>query len=357
MPARQPLRAARRSPRLPPALPGHARARASARGSPSSRSSIDVYDRTQLGRVGQRAADRRVPARGRRRAARSGRSRPAAAARLIVASDVVRAGVFCVAAVRRQRRATIVALAAVAGIATGFFRPAVYAGLPNLVARRRPAARERRCSRRVENVTLGDRPARSAARSSPPRARTSPTGSTRRRSPSRRCCSLRIRGRVPGGAGGERRPLARPRRGLRARAPLARAARPCSVAWSLVDARRTPAINVAEVVLAKDVFDAGDVGFGLLVGGRGRRAGRSGASLGGRAARARGRSRAVYARAIAALMALGVGGGRGLAERLGRRCVLSSSPASATASPSSATRCSSSAARPTGCAGASSRSS
>jgi MFS transporter, DHA3 family, macrolide efflux protein len=52
--------------------------------------------------------------------------------RLMVGSDLVRFGVF--AALPFTTSATqIVALAAVAGIATGFFRPAVYAGLPNLV--------------------------------------------------------------------------------------------------------------------------------------------------------------------------------------------------------------------------------
>jgi dTMP kinase len=52
--------------------------------------------------------------------------------RLIIGSDVVRFGVF--AALPFTANATqVVALAAVAGIATGFFRPAVYAGLPNLV--------------------------------------------------------------------------------------------------------------------------------------------------------------------------------------------------------------------------------
>jgi MFS family permease len=51
---------------------------------------------------------------------------------LMVGADLVRFGVF--AALPFTTSATqIVALAAVAGIATGFFRPAVYAGLPNLV--------------------------------------------------------------------------------------------------------------------------------------------------------------------------------------------------------------------------------
>ncbi|HET7744493.1 MAG TPA: MFS transporter [Gaiellaceae bacterium] len=52
--------------------------------------------------------------------------------RLMIASDLVRLGVFA-ALPFVNTAAGIVALAGVAGIATGFFRPAVFAGLPNLV--------------------------------------------------------------------------------------------------------------------------------------------------------------------------------------------------------------------------------
>ena len=52
--------------------------------------------------------------------------------KLMVAADVVRAGVF-VALPFATSAGEIVALALVAGLATGFFRPAVYAGVPNLV--------------------------------------------------------------------------------------------------------------------------------------------------------------------------------------------------------------------------------
>jgi MFS family permease len=52
--------------------------------------------------------------------------------RVMVAADLVRFLVFC-ALPFAQSATQIVALAAVAGFATGFFRPAVYAGLPNLV--------------------------------------------------------------------------------------------------------------------------------------------------------------------------------------------------------------------------------
>jgi MFS family permease len=52
---------------------------------------------------------------------------------LMIGADLVRFAVFC-ALPFAPNATTIVALAAVIGTATGFFRPAVYAGLPNLVA-------------------------------------------------------------------------------------------------------------------------------------------------------------------------------------------------------------------------------
>jgi MFS family permease len=51
---------------------------------------------------------------------------------LMIVSDVVRAAVFCTLPFASSA-GQIVALAGIAGLATGFFRPAVYAGLPNLV--------------------------------------------------------------------------------------------------------------------------------------------------------------------------------------------------------------------------------
>jgi MFS family permease len=52
--------------------------------------------------------------------------------KLMVAADLVRAAVFCLLPFAGGP-GEIVALAFVAGIASGFFRPAVYAGVPNLV--------------------------------------------------------------------------------------------------------------------------------------------------------------------------------------------------------------------------------
>ena len=50
---------------------------------------------------------------------------------LMVAADLLRVVVFCTLPFTTSA-AEIVALALVAGLATGFFRPAVYAGVPNL---------------------------------------------------------------------------------------------------------------------------------------------------------------------------------------------------------------------------------
>jgi len=52
--------------------------------------------------------------------------------RLLIGSDLVRVVIFCLLPFAGSPGA-IVALAAASGIATGFFRPAVYAGMPNLV--------------------------------------------------------------------------------------------------------------------------------------------------------------------------------------------------------------------------------
>ena len=53
--------------------------------------------------------------------------------KLMIGSDLLRCAVFC-ALPFATTAWMVVALAGVAGFATGFFRPAVYAGLPNLVA-------------------------------------------------------------------------------------------------------------------------------------------------------------------------------------------------------------------------------
>ncbi|HEV3480310.1 MAG TPA: MFS transporter, partial [Gaiellaceae bacterium] len=76
--------------------------------------------------------------------------------RLMIASDLVRVGVFLLLPFADDA-AVIVALAAVAGFATGFFRPAVYAGLPNLV-REEDLTRANSIVQTLENVTLAAGP-------------------------------------------------------------------------------------------------------------------------------------------------------------------------------------------------------
>jgi MFS family permease len=71
--------------------------------------------------------------------------------KLVIGSDLVRFGVF--ATLPFTTSATqVVALAGVAGIATGFFRPAVYAGLPNLV-READLTRANALLQTVDNLT------------------------------------------------------------------------------------------------------------------------------------------------------------------------------------------------------------
>jgi MFS family permease len=70
---------------------------------------------------------------------------------LMIVSDLVRCAVFC-ALPFADSAAKIVALAGVAGFTTGFFRPAVYAGLPNLV-REDELARANSLLQTSENVS------------------------------------------------------------------------------------------------------------------------------------------------------------------------------------------------------------
>ena len=109
---------------------------------------------------------------------------------LMVVADLVRAAVFA-ALPFATSAAQIVALALVAGLANGFFRPAVYAGVPNLVAGR--AARRGKCAAPDgRERELGGRPGLGgilAAAAGPGRR---VLDQRRRRSSSRRCSSSRI---------------------------------------------------------------------------------------------------------------------------------------------------------------------
>ena len=143
---------------------------------------------------------------------------------LMIGADVVRAAVFA-ALPFAGSAAAVVGLALVAGLATGFFRPAVFAGVPNLVPEEQlPQANA--LLQTVENASWARRPGARRPADGGGRARRRRTGST----PSRSLVSAVLVAPDPGAAAADRegahaRPLARPRRRLRRRAPLAAAAR------------------------------------------------------------------------------------------------------------------------------------
>jgi MFS family permease len=220
--------------------------------------------------------------------------------RLLIASDLVRLAVFCVLPFAGSATA-VVALAFVAGVATGFFRPAVYAGMPNLVQDDDlPTANA--LLQAVENLAWMIGPIVGGVLltlQGPELAYWLNALSflvsalLLVRIPSRRLQAGEIESRGHWQDLGDGFRLVR-----RSRALLT-----VLVVWNVV-LLGSAAVNVAEVVLAKVSLDAGDVGFGILVGASG-----LGLTLGSLAAGAlldRLGIRRTYA-AVIALMAVGYG--------------------------------------------------
>jgi MFS family permease len=220
--------------------------------------------------------------------------------RLLIASDLVRLAVFCVLPFAGSATA-VVALAFVAGVATGFFRPAVYAGMPNLVEDDDlPTANA--LLQAVENLAWMIGPIVGGVLltlQGPELAYWLNALSflvsalLLVRIPSRRLQAGEIESRGHWQDLGDGFRLVR-----RSRALLT-----VLVVWNVV-LLGSAAVNVAEVVLAKVSLDAGDVGFGILVGASG-----LGLTLGSLAAGAlldRLGIRRTYA-AVIALMAVGYG--------------------------------------------------
>jgi MFS family permease len=181
--------------------------------------------------------------------------------RLLVASDLVRVLVFC-ALPFAGNATTIIALAAVAGIATGVFRPAVYAGMPNLVAE--PDLPEATSLlQTVENLAWMIGPVVGGlvlAVQGPELAYWVNAASFALsalllvRIPSAKLQAGKIESRGHWRDVGD---------GLRL-VFGSRALLTVLIAWNVVMLGNA-AINVAEVVLAKVSLDGGDVGFGVLV--------------------------------------------------------------------------------------------
>jgi MFS family permease len=179
----------------------------------------------------------------------------------MVGADLVRFAVFCVLPFATQAW-QIVVLAGIAGFATGFFRPAVYAGLPNLVEDADlPAANS--LLQGVENlaVTLGPLAGGVLVAATGPDAAYWINAATFLVS-----AALVVRiprtllQAAPAPSEGHLRDLA-------AGFALVRRSRALAtvlVAWGAA-MFAVAGVNVAEVALAKDSFDAGDFGYGLML--------------------------------------------------------------------------------------------
>ena len=184
---------------------------------------------------------------------------------LMVVSDLVRVGVF-VALPFVDQPALIVTLAGVAGVATGFFRPAVYAGLPNLVPDEE-LTNANSLLQTVETVAWMVGPVvgglmLTAWSPSVPYVVNAATF----------LLSAILVARIPDGSlrseesltRGHWRDVADGVRLVLTSAPL----RTVLIVWNVV-LLGSAAINVAEVVFAKETLDSGNVGFGVIVAASG----------------------------------------------------------------------------------------
>ena len=183
---------------------------------------------------------------------------------LLVSADLFRVAVFCVLPFATSSL-QIVLLAFAAGIATSLFRPAVYAGLPNLVADR-DLPQANGLLQTADNLTwaLGSLAGGAIV------AATSPDTAYWINAATFLVSALLV-SRIRETLEEERAPSVGQWRDLvdgLALVTRERALVTVLVAWSIV-MLANGGVNVAEVVMAKDVFDAGDLGYGILVAGTG----------------------------------------------------------------------------------------
>ncbi len=184
---------------------------------------------------------------------------------LMIGSDVGRLAVFATLPFAHSA-AEIVLLAAVAGIGNGFFRPAVLAGLPNLVDEQQlPAANA--LMQTIESVVTAVGPLVGGAlvAVSGPHLAYWVNAATF-------AFSAALVAAIPGRLLQSDRPISRGRWGdltdgftvvRRSRALLC-----VLVVWSIM-MLASGAVNLAEVFLARDSYHAGDFGFGMLMAGSG----------------------------------------------------------------------------------------
>jgi MFS family permease len=181
---------------------------------------------------------------------------------LMIAADAVRVGVF-VALPFAPDAATVVGLALVAGLATGFFRPAVYAGVPNLVtAEELPRANA--LLQTVENASWAVGPLIGGGLT----AIAGPSASYGINAASF-VVSIALLVRIPPHMLQSQRALSRGHWrdladgfGAALHSPSMRAV---LVGWGIASLA-VGGVNVSEIFLAKHTFSAGDFGYGLLYG-------------------------------------------------------------------------------------------
>ena len=184
---------------------------------------------------------------------------------LMVGADLVRVAVFCTLPFATSA-GEIVGLAAVAGLATGFFRPAVYAGVPNLVREDQLGAANA-LIQTVENVSWAAGPVLGGLLTAAAGPHTAywinavsflVSALLVARIPARllQSATALSRGHWTEVADGVRAVV-------RSNALLA-----VLVGWGIASLG-AGAISVSEVFMAKNTLHAGDFGYGLLYGGIG----------------------------------------------------------------------------------------
>jgi MFS family permease len=181
---------------------------------------------------------------------------------LMIVSDLVRAGVFCTLPFA-STAGQIVALAGIAGLATGFFRPAVYAGLPNLVEEEE-LARANSLIQTSENVSWAVAPIIGGAlvAASGPDLAYWINGASFLVSA---LLLLRLPAAKLQGALGVSRGHLRDLKDGFARVLRTRSLLTVLVVWTIV-LGAVASTQTAQVFLAKDSFNAGDFGYGLIFG-------------------------------------------------------------------------------------------
>jgi MFS family permease len=181
---------------------------------------------------------------------------------VMIVADLLRCGVFCTLPFAVSA-GQIVALAAIAGFTTGVFRPAVYAGLPNLVAEDE-LARANSLIQTGENISWTLAPILGGALV----AATSPDTAYWVNAASFLLSALlvaRIAAEKLQGALAVSRGFVRDLAEGFGRVLRTRALRTVLVVWTIA-LSGIAASNTAQVFLAKDTFSGGDFGYGLIFG-------------------------------------------------------------------------------------------